>query len=179
MSSLLAGQQAGKVVVGIADLKVSADPADTLVTYGLGSCLGIVIHDPAARVGGMLHAMLPTGANDPAKATANPARFIDTGLPILFKSAYALGAQKPRIQLSVVGGASMGAGGPEEDFFQIGRRNYVELKKMLWKNGVVIRDEDVGGNISRTVLLDVGTGDVTVKAGGTEFNLARQFPRRT
>jgi chemotaxis protein CheD len=179
MTSIMAQTQRGKVVIGIADVKVSADPADTLVTYGLGSCLGVVIYDPVAKVGGMLHAMLPSGAADPAKAAANPARFIDAGLPVLFKSAYALGAQKPRIHLTVAGGAAMGANGPEEDFFQIGRRNYVELKKVLWKNGVVIRDEDVGGNVSRTLLLHIETGEVTVKAGGKEFTLSREFPRRS
>ena len=171
--------RADKIIVGIADVRVSSDPADTIVTYGLGSCLGIVIYDPVARVAGMLHAMLPSGQTDPAKAAVNPARFVDTGLPILFKTAYGLGAQKPRIHLTVAGGASMGAGGEEGDFFQIGRRNYVELKRMLWKNGVVIRDEDVGGSVSRTVTIDVGTGEVTVKAGGNEFTLSRRFPRRS
>jgi chemotaxis protein CheD len=178
MGAVTATRARERVVVGIADVKVSAQGADTLVTYGLGSCLGVVVYDPVAKVGGMLHAMLPTGSADPAKAASNPARFIDTGLPVLFKSAYALGAQKARIHLTVAGGASMGAGGPDEDFFQIGRRNYVELKKMLWKNGVIIRDEDVGGSISRTVSLDMEAGEVTVKAGGNEYTLSRHFPRR-
>ena len=178
MTTAIENRQQSKVIVGIADLKISSDRADTIVTYGLGSCLGVVIWDPVARVGGLLHAMLPTGASDPAKAAANPARFVDTGLPLLFKSAYKLGAQKSNILLTVAGGASMGASGREEDFFQIGKRNYMELKKMLWKNGVVIRDEDVGGNVSRTISLEVGTGEVLVKSGGKEFSLSRRFPRR-
>ena len=64
------------------------------------------------------------------------------------------------------------------DFFQIGRRNHVELKRMLWRNGVLVRDEDVGGSISRTVSLDIATGQVLVKAGGRIYTLSRRFPRR-
>ena len=176
---MLVSNAAGKLIVGIADVNVSKDEHETIVTYGLGSCLGVSIYDPVAMVGGILHAMLPSASTSPGKAAENPARFIDTGLPLLFKSAYALGAEKQRIYLTVAGGACMNASGVEEDFFQIGRRNYVELKKMLWKNGVIIRDEDVGGTISRTVALDMGTGEVTVKAGGTDYTLTRRFPRRS
>lgn len=166
----------GRIVVGIADLKVSATPGETLVTYALGSCLGVCIHDPQAGVAGMLHAMLPSGKTNPDKAQANPARFIDTGVPALFKAAYALGAVKERIVVKVAGGASMSAHG-REDGFQIGKRNFIELKKILWRNGVLLTDRDVGGNISRTVSLDVSTGEVLVKAGGQEYTLSRQFPR--
>ncbi len=175
--SPLTARQAGRIVVGISDVQVSQDPEETLVTYGLGSCLGVMVYDPVARVGGMLHAMLPSPPNG-EKAAENPARFISTGLPLLFRSAYSLGADKRRIHLTVAGGASMRPSGTEDDLFQIGRRNYVELKKMLWKNGVIIRDEDVGGNSSRTVTLHLSTGEVTVKANGTEFTLTRLFPRR-
>lgn len=170
--------QGSKLIVGIADLKVSADPADTLVTYALGSCLGVCIYDPDAGVAGMLHAMLPSAVTDVERGKVNPARFIDTGVPALFKGAYALGARKERIVVKVAGGASM-ASGDRPDGFQIGKRNYIELKKVLWRNGVIITDEDVGGGISRTVTMDVSTGTVTVKAGGEEYILARHFPRRS
>lgn len=166
-----------RVVVGIADLKVSSTPSASIVTYALGSCLGVCIYDPEARVAGMLHAMLPSGRTNPEKARDNPARFIDTGVPALFKAAYALGAAKERVVVRVAGGASMG--GPErEDGFQIGKRNFIELKKILWRNGVLLTDQDIGGHLSRTVSLSVGTGEVSVKADGREYVLGRQFPRR-
>jgi chemotaxis protein CheD len=166
-----------RLVVGIADLKVSSNPSETLVTYALGSCLGVCIYDPEARVAGMLHAMLPSGRTNPEKARDNPARFIDTGVPALFKAAYALGADKERIVVKVAGGASMG--GPQrEDGFQIGKRNFIELKKILWRNGVLLTDQDIGGHVSRTVTFGVDTGEVRVKAGGSEYALGRQFPRR-
>lgn len=166
----------GRLVVGIAEMRVTNTPGDLLVTYALGSCLGVCIHDPTAGVGGLLHAMLPSAQMDPPKGRANPAHFVDTGVAALFRRAYALGAAKERIVVSVAGGASMTAGG-REDGFQIGKRNFIEFKKLLWRNGVVLRDQDVGGNISRTVSLDIATGEVLVKAGGREYALSRRFPR--
>jgi chemotaxis protein CheD len=84
--------RASEIVVGVADLKVSNVPGERLITYALGSCLGIVVHDPVANVAGMLHVMLPTGTIDPAKMAGKPAMFVDSGVPLLFKECYKLGA---------------------------------------------------------------------------------------
>jgi chemotaxis protein CheD len=154
-------------VVGIADLKLSNRQGDLLVTYALGSCLGVCIHDPVAKVGGLLHAMLPSATADMEKGKINPAKYVDSGVTALFKEAYRLGASKERIIVKVAGGASVAAMG-EVDSFQIGKRNIVALKKLFWKNGVLIRGEDLAGNTSRTVSLDVATGEVRIKANGTD-----------
>jgi chemotaxis protein CheD len=160
--------RARDLVVGIAELRLSADPAERLVTYALGSCLGIAIHDPVARVGGLLHAMLPTGAIDAEKARRNPAMFVDAGVPILFRESYKLGARKERTVVKVAGGAFAGAD-ESADQFQIGKRNFLALRKLLWKNGVLLHAHDVGGlQTSRTVYLDVGTGALTIRSNGTE-----------
>lgn len=157
-------------MVGIAEMTVSDSEDDLLVTYALGSCLGIVIHDPAAKVGGLLHAMLPSSSTGRERAATNPARFVDLGVPALFKAAYRLGAVKERIVVKVVGGASIANGG-KQDSFQIGKRNLIALKKLLWKNGVLLRGSETGGSISRTVSLEIGSGITTVKAQGREITL--------
>jgi chemotaxis protein CheD len=154
-----------KHVVGVGDLRLSADPADSLVTYALGSCLGITIHDPVAKVGGMLHVMLPLSTIDTSKAERNPAMFVDTGVPRLFQESYRLGAKKERLVVKVAGGSSSHEN-EEDDRFQIGRNNMLMLRKLLWKNGVLIRAQDVGGRTSRTMSLDVGSGEVTLKVDG-------------
>ncbi len=84
-------------VVGISDMKVSNNPEEVLITYSLGSCLGVIIYDPVARVAGMLHSMLPLSKIDPHKAKTTPYMFVDTGIPMLFKEAYRLGAKKKNI----------------------------------------------------------------------------------
>ena len=94
-------------VVGIGEVIVSDDPHDTIVTYALGSCLGVVIYDPVARVGGMLHAMLPESSLSPEKAAVQPGRFVDTGVPHLFRACYRLGASKERLIVKVAGGAAL------------------------------------------------------------------------
>lgn len=154
-----------KHIVSVADMKVSADRGDTLITYALGSCLAIMIHDPEAGVGGLLHVMLPLSTINPAKAEENPYMFIDTGVPRLFIECYKAGARKERLVVKVAGGACT-SGNQADDYLQIGKRNFLMLKKLLWKNGVVMKAQDVGGVRSRTVSLDIGTGQVRLKING-------------
>ena len=156
------------VVVDIADLAVSNDPNAALVTYSLGSCIGVALWDPVARVGGMLHYMLPEALVAPEKAKTNPAMFCDTGVPRLFKAAYELGAVKKRIVVKIAGGSQLL---DDNGTFNIGKRNYLALRKIFWKNGVMIDAEDVGGSISRTLRLTIGTGTVTVKTRNGEVPL--------
>jgi chemotaxis protein CheD len=159
------------LTVGMADLRVSADPADRLVTYALGSCLGITVYDPVARVAGMLHVMLPQSSVDAEKARINPALCVDTGVPELFRACYRLGAVKQRMQVKVAGGASASAPGAP-DQFQIGKRNLLTLRKLLWKNGVLVNAMDVGGHqLARTMALTVADGEVTLKVAGTTRSL--------
>ncbi len=163
--------RAAQVIVGVADVKVSNDPTARLITYALGSCLGIAVHDPVAGVGGLLHVMLPTGTIDPAKMQAKPAMFVDSGIPLLFKECYRLGAKKERMVVKVAGGAHAGAS-EEGDRFQIGKRNMIALRKLLWKNGVLVHAQETGGvQTSRTMWLDVGSGAVTLKVNGGESPL--------
>jgi chemotaxis protein CheD len=163
-------RQAGRdIIVGIGEMAVGAAPDDVLVTYALGSCLGVVVHDPVARVGGLLHAMLPTSAIDAEKAARNPHLFVDTGVPLLFRACYAAGAVKQRMVVRVAGGARASGAADDEDQFQIGKRNILTLRKLLWKNGVLVQAEDVGGTgLSRTLTLHVGTGELRMRRNGAD-----------
>lgn len=156
------------IVVDIADLAVSDDPGTALITYSLGSCIGLCLWDPVAHVGGMLHYMLPESQLSPEKARSNPAMFCDTGVPKLFRAAYELGAVKSRLVIKVAGGSQLL---DDNGTFNIGKRNYLALRKIFWKNGVMINAENVGGSISRTLKLHIGTGAVTIKSRNQEVPL--------
>src|SRR5687768_10744511 len=119
-----------KHIIGIADMKISAKPDDSLITYALGSCLGITAYDPVAKVGGMIHIMLPLSSVNPQKAKENPFMFVDTGVPELFRACYKAGAVKQRLVVKVAGGASTHQN-DKEDQFQIGKRNFLMLRKLL------------------------------------------------
>ncbi len=153
------------VAVGVGDVKLTAESGETLVTYGLGSCIGIAIWDPVSRVAGMLHFMLPESQSDPEKARKNPALYADTGIPLLFRSAYQLGADKKRLLVRVAGGAQVLDG---DGVFNIGKRNYLAMKKIFWKAGVMIHAEEVGGSISRTLRLEAGSGKLLLQEAGEE-----------
>ena len=156
------------IVVGISDMKVSNNPDEVLITYSLGSCLGVIIYDPVVRVAGMLHSMLPLSKIDPHKATVSPYMFVDTGIPLLFRQAYSLGADKNNIIVKAVGCSSLL---DEKGFFKIGERNFTVLRKLLWKNNILIEKQDIGGSMSRTVSIIVGNGDVKIKSAGKEYQL--------
>jgi chemotaxis protein CheD len=151
------------LVVGISDLKVSSNPAEALITYALGSCIAVAVYDPAAKVGGLLHYMLPDSTLDAAKAMETPAMFADTGIPLLFKSCYKLGADKKRMVVKVAGGASIL---DASNFFRIGQKNIMAMRKLFWSNNVLIDTEDTGKDFNRTVRLDLGTGKFFIKRAG-------------
>lgn len=155
----------GQRIVGIADLYVSGDTSETLVSYSLGSCIGLAIYDPQARVGGMLHYMLPDSSLDSNKAARTPAMFADTGIPLLFKGAVRRGLAKSRARVVVAGAAEIM---DESGFFNIGKRNYDALRAIFASNGVSIDAEDVGGRLNRTLYLDISTGRILVKIAGRE-----------
>jgi len=151
------------MVVGVGGLVVSNNQNVILTTYSLGSCLGITIYDPVCRAGGLLHAMLPDSAINPAKASDQPAMFVDSGVPALFRAAYELRAQKHRVQICVAGGAQFL---DKTGYFNIGQRNYTCFTGLLREHGLNIRAEEVGGFVSRTVHLNLATGEVRLKTSG-------------
>lgn len=156
------------VVVGIGDAAVGTE-AGTIVTYGLGSCLGLAVYDPVARAGGLLHVMMPASSISPEKAERSPYLFVDTGVPLFFRRCYQLGAEKRRLVVKLAGGAAPNCADGGADHFQIGKRNLVQLRKLLWKNGVLLGGEDVGGTASRTLSVDLATGETRLRSGGTEW----------
>jgi chemotaxis protein CheD len=154
-----------RIIVGMADRGVSSDPEATLITYALGSCIGVSLYDSVARAGGLLHFMLPESKLDPRKAQKNPWMFADTGLPLFFKELYRAGAEKRRLRVTVCGGAQVM---DAEGFFNIGKRNYMALRKIFWMNNVLIHAEAVGGQVNRTVRLELSSGKVWVKTSGEQ-----------
>jgi len=147
-------------IVGISDLAISDDPSDVLKTFSLGSCIGVAMYDPIKHIGGLLHFMLPLSSTAPDKAANRPAMFADTGLALLLTGLRKRGALLSRLQVKVAGGAHML---DQKKLFNIGERNMIAVRKMLWKNSLLIAASDVGGNIPRTMWINVSTGQVVIK----------------
>ena len=164
------------VVVGISDCQVSTEPEAELVTYALGSCVAVSVWDPQKRISGLLHYMLPESSMDAQKATTNPFMFADTGIDRLFRLATEKGADKRRLVVRLAGGAQVL---DPQGVFSIGKRNYQAARKMLWKYGVLIASEAVGGEVSRTVRLTGEDGRFRVREGnGTEIDLPAHASRK-
>ena len=157
-----------RIIVNVSDAKVSGEASDVLVTYSLGSCIGVCLYDPAINVGGMLHYQLPNSTMDPERAKAKPFMFADTGMRILVEKLVSMGAKKKRMQIRIAGGASMDTG-PKG--FDIGKRNHLAFRKIMWKNGMFVDSEDVGGFSPRNVYMDIADGAVTVRSNGLDKRL--------
>lgn len=155
-------------VLGISELIASKTPGDVLITYSLGSCIGLTVYDPVVRVGGMIHYMLPLSKIAPDKAKTKPGMFGDTGIPLLLRRVLELGASKERLVVKAAGGSELL---DQNKIFNIGERNYLVLRKLLWKNNMLIDSEDIGGNYSRTLRLDIDTGHTTVKTREGEIEI--------
>lgn len=158
-----------KVSVNISDGRVSGDPEEVLATYALGSCMGVCFYDPVAKVGGMLHCLLADSSKDTDDARANPFKYADTGMRLMMEGLAARGAVKRRLVIKLAGGAKVLSTSGEN--FDIGKQNYLAVRKGLWKYGVMIKAEDVGGDRPRTMYLDIGDGSVLIRSRGVKTAL--------
>ena len=140
-----------RLVVGIGEFAIATRPDQAIVTHALGSCIAVCLFDPVAGVAAMLHFLLPESSINPERARTQPAAFADTGIPLLFQTAYQYGLEKKRTIVRLAGGAEVGEASSAA--LQIGKRNAMAAKNLMWKNGVLIKSQDVGGNVARTVHL--------------------------
>jgi chemotaxis protein CheD len=156
------GPAGPRVVVGIGELAVGT--SGVIVTHALGSCVAVCVFDPVARVGGLLHFLLPESRINPTRARIQPAAFADVGIPLLFQRAYALGLTKASCVVKLVGGSEVtGAGGTAS--LAVGKRNGLAARSILWRNGVLVKGEALGGTLARTVTLSLLDGSVEITNG--------------
>jgi len=154
--------KAERIVIGIGEFAVTAKGDAEVVTHALGSCVAVCLWDPVTHVTGMLHFLLPEAKLNPERAAKQPATFADAGIPLLFQAAYKIGAVKARLRVHLLGGAAV-TGGPGG--LDVGRRNALMAKKLLWQNGVLVKGESLGGTDSRTVSLAAADGRILVTRG--------------
>ncbi|MBN2281737.1 MAG: chemotaxis protein CheD [Candidatus Marinimicrobia bacterium] len=154
--------------VDISDMKISNNENDILVTYSLGSCVGLTLYDPIEKIGSLIHCMLPLSKIDKEKAQKNPYMFVDTGLTKMLQEMYDRGAKRKNIIAKLAGGAKLL---DKKNIFNVGERNIVIVRKILWKNDILIQGMDVGGSKSRTVRLYMDSGRTTVRNKGEEYDI--------
>lgn len=154
------------IVIDIADMKISNNPEDTLITYSLGSCLGVSAYDPNVPIGGILHCMLPLSKTDTIKAKDNPYMFVDTGLSLFLQTLLANGAKKNSLIVKIAGCSNIL---DEKKLFNIGERNYTIARKIFWKNDILIAKEHIGDSIPRTLILNMGLGKTLLRINREEM----------
>lgn len=157
-----------QTLVGIAQMKVSRDPEEVLVAPNLGSCLGLTVYDPINKQGGVIHCLLPLSKSDLDKSKATPTMYVDTGVSLLLNTIVSRGSDPKKLVITAGGCGNIN---DENNVFQIGKKNYTILKKLLWKNNLLLSAENIGDSFSRTISLEIGTGKSSVKIQGQTFEL--------
>jgi len=159
---------AKRIMVHVSDAKVSQCETDVIATFALGSCIAVALYDPAVHVGGVLHFQLPNSKIDPDRAKVKPFIYADTGMHVLFGKMFSMGAVKSRMIVKIAGGAAMET---SPKGFNIGKRNHLAIRKILWRYGLLLESEDVGGHSPRNLYLRIEDGQVSVSCGGKEKHL--------
>lgn len=149
------------ITVGISELNVTTAP-NVLVTYALGSCVGICLYDPVTKIGGLAHIMLPSSQN--ATSQNNPYKFADTATVELVKRMEQKGANRARIKAKIAGGAQMFAAISNSSIANIGARNIAAVKEILAKLAIPILAEDTGKNYGRTLYFNTQDGTMRIKS---------------
>lgn len=160
-------------VVGVGEYAVSKSPETTIKTFALGSCVAVIFLHKPTRTIGLIHIALPESSISPDIVQTRPGYFADTGIPaILREMAACSGAGKGithGMMVKIAGGANVL---DTNNLFNIGKRNVLALKKILWPLGMGPVAEDVGGSYSRTVSVSVATGVITLSCPAKgEWNL--------
>ena len=153
---------ADKLVVGIADMKM-ASREGMLITYALGSCIGICLYDPVLRLAALVHVMLPLNMETGRKS---PLKYADSGIRETLKQMESRGAKRSRITAKIAGGARMFDVPGNGSLGNIGQRNIESVHMTLKREGIKLLKEDVGGSVARTLLFDAATGQACVRSYG-------------
>jgi len=152
------------IYVGIGDFAVSSAAGTVIRTLGLGSCVGVIAYSPRHRVAGLLHIALPESHINLTRAAEKPGMFADTGIPLFLKALAREGADvRAGLQIKLAGGATIM---DSNQIFNIGKRNLLAVKKILWANRLGAISEDIGGQFSRSVSIDAATGRVILSSPG-------------
>lgn len=153
---------ADKLTIGIADMKMAQNDGE-LITYALGSCIGICLYDPKIKLGALIHIMLPLNLEAGRKS---PMKYADTGIRETIKQMEARGASKVRMTAKIAGGARMFNVPGNGSLGNIGQRNIESVHLNLRREGIRLLHEDVGGSIARTLSFNVATGQACIRSYG-------------
>lgn len=156
--------QSRTLTVAIGDMKIGYGD-DVLVTYALGSCVGITMYDPILRLGALVHILLPEHMVGRGLETM---KYADTAIPATLEQLQERGFSRARAVVKIAGGARMFANTKTVNFTDIGYRNVEAVHQALQKSGLTIRNEDTGGTAPRTMTMNLKDGSVMIRAAGAQ-----------
>lgn len=147
--------------VSLGEIKTSNNPNVILACYGLGSCIGICAFDQVSKIGALAHVVLPCSKN--SLMDSSPAKYADTAVPYMIQEIEKMGARKERLIINIAGGAKILSCIPAGSMLDIGEKNVVAVLEAISKQNLKVNNQDVRGNIGRTIFLHINNGKTLVK----------------
>lgn len=155
------------ISVGLGEVKVTTDSSMYLACFGLGSCVCLCAYDPAAKVAGMAHIVLPESKSKEVDMTAT--KYADIAVPVLFEEMIKKGASKSNLIVKLAGAAQMIQAPGFASILDMGAKNLAATRTVLKSEGVRVKGEDIGGSKGRSVWLSVANGETMVRTAGREY----------
>ena len=156
-------QNTESIVIGMGEIHISNIQSTVLSCIGLGSCVAVCLYDRQAKVGGMVHVVLP---RNNGTTNDNRAKFADSAVPLMLEKIRKKGGETKRLIAKIAGGAHMTIAPGLKNTFKTGEHNIAEVIAALEREGIPLKGNDTGGNRGRTVHMYLDTGRITVRIIG-------------
>ncbi len=159
MQLAVQGQHAAatEIVILPGDCRFTANAHSRLITRNLKTCVALAVHVPKLSLAALLRCQFPDSSCSPSDS--NPWLFVDTAIPLLFEYLGAMGAPKPTLSVYAIGGAA----GCDEENVSLGKHNILAARRLLWREGVLLKGEEIGGASPRSVWLEAASGRLIVR----------------
>ncbi len=151
------------IYVGVGEYAAANAPGAVIKTMALGSCVGVIALTSDRKAIGLLHIALPDSSINEKMAQERPGMFADTGIPQFLQEMKKAGGGGGRLIIKLAGGASIM---DPNNVFNIGKRNVLAVRKILWAFRLGAIAEDVGESLSRTVSVELASGRVSISSPG-------------
>ena len=161
-------RDADEISVGIGEMHMRANTHSVLIAPNLGSCLGVAVYDNVKQTGALMHCLVPSARTTSDKGVSDPYRYVDVGMAKLIQTFLNDGSKKTDLTIVAVGCASMN---DSNGTFEIGKKNFTIFRKILWKNNLLLKAHDVGGEMARTLTLKMASGEIWLKKQGEHSKL--------
>ena len=130
----------------------------------LGTCVGVALYDPVARVGGLIHLLLPEPIG--IESASQPEKYASTGFPLFLQALTDAGASTENVKACIAGGALVGPLDDSDLELDIGGRTAERVMQFIGEEGIRVDKLETGGFFTCSLTLDMRTWECRIVPAG-------------